>query len=91
MRSKASGVLQWCLLYTASVTLAIDLDLDTALKLRALAQAQGRSVEDLVGDVLREFAGKYQRPHIPGIGEFDSGVCDTSALADEILRDAARN
>ena len=69
----------------------IDLDPDTALKLRAMAEAQGRSVEDLAGNVLREYTSKYKRPRIPGIGEFDSGETDTSSRADEILRDAFRN
>jgi hypothetical protein len=69
----------------------VDLDTDTALKLRAIAQARGRSVEELVGDVRREQASKYKRPQIPGIGEFDSGKTDTSERADEILKDAARN
>lgn len=69
----------------------VDLDPDTSLRLRAMAEAQGRSVEELVGDVLREHASKYKRPRIPGIGEFDSGETDTSERADEILRDAAKN
>jgi hypothetical protein len=69
----------------------IDLDPYTALKLRAIAEAQARSVEDLAGKVLREYASKFKRPRIPGIGEFDSGETDTSSLADEILRDAFRN
>jgi len=72
------------------VKLTFDLDPDTVLKLRAMAQ-HGRSVEELVGDVLREYASKYKRPRIPGIGEFDSGETDTSERADEILRDASRN
>jgi plasmid stability protein len=71
--------------------LTVDLDPDTALKLRAMAQAKGRSVEELAADVLREHASKYKRPRIPGIGEFDSGETDTSARANEILKDAARN
>lgn len=69
----------------------IDLDPDTVLKLRAMAQAQGRSVDELVAAGLREHASKYKRPRIPGIGEFDSGETDTSERADEILRDAAKN
>jgi hypothetical protein len=77
--------------YTVSVRITLDLDPDTMLKLRAMAQVVGRSVEELVADVLREHASKYKRPRIPGIGEFDSGETDTSARADEILKDAARN
>jgi hypothetical protein len=73
------------------VKLTVDLDPDTSLKLRAMVKAEGRSVEELVADVLREYANKYKRPRIPGIGEFDSGETDTSELADEILKDAARN
>jgi hypothetical protein len=58
------------------VRFIVDLDPDTALKLRAMAQAQGRSVEEHVADVLREYTSKYKRPRIPGIGEFDSGETD---------------
>jgi hypothetical protein len=38
------------------VKLTVDLDPDTSLKLRAMVQAEGRSVEELVADVLREYA-----------------------------------
>jgi hypothetical protein len=72
------------------VRLTVDLDADTALKLRAMAQAQDRSVEELVADVLREYASKYKLPRIPGIEEFDSGETDISQRADEILTEAAK-
>jgi hypothetical protein len=55
-----------------------------------MAQIQGRSVEELVADVLREYMSKYQRPPIPGIGEFDSGETDISERAEEILTEAAK-
>ena len=70
--------------------LVVDLDPNTALKLRAMAQAQGRSVEDLVADVLREYASKYKRPPLPGMGEYDSGETDISERAEQILTEAAR-
>lgn len=70
--------------------LTVDLDPDTALKLRAMARAQGRSVEELVADVLREYASKYQRSRIPGIGKYDSSETDISERAEEILTEAAR-
>jgi len=73
------------------VKVTVDLDPDTGLKFRAMAQAQSLSVEELAADVLREYASNYERPRIPGIGEFDSGETDTSERADEILNDAARN
>jgi plasmid stability protein len=72
------------------VKLTFDLDPDTALKLRAMAQAQGRSVEDLVAEVLSEHASKYKRPRIPGIGKYDSGETDISERAEEILTEAAK-
>jgi len=56
-----------------------------------MAQVKGRSVEELVAGVLSEYASRYKRPRIPGIGEFDSGETDTSVRADEILTDAALN
>ena len=66
------------------------LDPDAALKLRAMAQAQGRSVDELVTAVLREYASKCKRPRIPGIGKYDSGESDISERAEEILTEAAK-
>lgn len=72
------------------MTITVDLDPDTALKLRAMAQARAQSVEELIADVLREHTSKYKRPRIPGIGQFDSGETDISERAEEILKEAAR-
>ena len=46
--------------------------------------------EELAADLLREYASKYQRPAIPGIGKYDIGETDISERAEEILTEAAK-
>ncbi|MBZ5611017.1 MAG: ribbon-helix-helix domain-containing protein [Acidobacteriia bacterium] len=70
--------------------ITVDLDIDTALKLRAMAQAQDRSVDQLIQEVLRAYTSRYKRPCITGLGEFDSGETDVSERAREILKEAVR-
>jgi hypothetical protein len=71
------------------VKTTVYLEPGTALDLKQLATAQGRSQAELIRDGLSDYTRKKKRPPIPGIGEFDSGHTDTSERAEEILRKAS--
>ena len=65
------------------------LDPAVAVALRQIAEAEGRPQAELIRDALADYTGRRKRIAIPGAGEFDSGRSDTSARAEEILRQAA--
>jgi hypothetical protein len=66
------------------------LEEETALALRELANARGKSQEEIIRDAIAAYAPKISRPLPKGIGAYRSGRSDVSERAEELLREAAR-
>jgi hypothetical protein len=65
-------------------------DEETALSLRQLAHAQGRSQAELVRDAVMQYVRQASRPAPKGIGAYRSGRSDISERAEELLKAATR-
>jgi hypothetical protein len=65
-------------------------DEETALSLRQLAHAQGRSQAELIRDAVMQYVRQASRPEPRGIGVYRSGRSGISAQAEELLRAATR-
>jgi predicted transcriptional regulator len=72
------------------VKTTVYLDREVALKFRQLSESKKRSQAELIREALADYARRDSRPAIPGVGEFRSGLRDTSERAKEILTGAAR-
>ena len=72
------------------VKTTVYLESDTALALRRMAEAQGRSQAELIRDALAAYAKRGKRPLPSGMGKYDSGETDISERAEEILSAAAK-
>jgi hypothetical protein len=66
------------------------LDEETALRLRQVAAAQGRSQADVVREAVGEYTARQPRPLPKGIGQYESASGDVAPRAEELLRQAAR-
>ena len=64
---------------------------ETALALRQLASARGRSQAELIREAVAQYVGQATRPQPKGIGAYRSGRPDVSTRAEELLKKAARN
>jgi len=73
------------------VKTTVYLESDTALALRRMAEAQGRSQAELIRDALKEYAKRGKRPLPTGLGKYDSGETGVSERAEGILREAAKS
>ncbi len=71
------------------VKTTVYLEPDTALDLKQLATAEGRSQAELIRDALGDYTRRKKRPAIPGLGEFDSGQSNISEQAENILKKAS--
>jgi hypothetical protein len=65
-------------------------DEETALSLRQLANAQGRSQAELIRDAVMQYVRQASRPEPKGLGAYHSGRSDISARAEELLKAATR-
>jgi predicted transcriptional regulator len=72
------------------VKTTVYLESDTALALRRMAEAQGRSQAELIRDALKAYAKRGKRPLPAGLGKYDSGETGVSQRAEDILREAAK-
>jgi hypothetical protein len=72
------------------VKITVSFDEATALSLRQLAQAQGRSQAKLVHDAVMQDLRQANRPEPKGIGAYRSGRSDNSERAEELLKAATR-
>lgn len=66
------------------------LEEETALALKRLASARGRSQADLIREALRQYTSDAGRPMPKGFGAYRSGRAGISERAEELLRKAAR-
>lgn len=63
-------------------------DEETALLLRQLANAAGRSQAELIRDAVTRYVGQAARPLPRGVGAYNSGRSDISTRAEELLKAA---
>lgn len=70
-------------------TVTVELSGPAAEKLRLLVEAEQRSEVEILGDALEAYAPTRRRS-LKGTGKYHSGRSDTSANAEEILRDAVK-
>jgi predicted transcriptional regulator len=66
------------------------LDTETALALRQLAGAQGRTQAELIREALARYTEQSAARKPRGIGKYRSGRSDISERAEELLRRGAR-
>ena len=78
----------WHTLWVVQIT--VYFDEETALSLRQLAQAQGRSQAELVRDAVMQYVPQANRPEPKGIGAYRSGRSDISGRAEELLKSVTR-
>jgi len=71
------------------VKTTVYLDQDVAIRLRQLAESEGRTRAEIVREAVCRYTGAAKRPMPPGIGRYSSGRSDISERAEEILNDAA--
>jgi hypothetical protein len=72
------------------VKTTVYLNPETALALRQLARAQGRSQAEVIREALELYASRATRPKPGGIGKYRSGRSDVSERAEELLREKAK-
>lgn len=72
------------------VKTTVYLDIDVVLKLRRMAESNGRSQAELIRDALETYTRRRKRPLPRGLGKYASGETDVSGRTKEILRDAAK-
>lgn len=63
-------------------------DEETALALRQLANAAGRSQAELIRDAVTRYVDQAARPLPRGIGGYNSGRSDVSTRAEDLLKAA---
>jgi hypothetical protein len=80
------------ILVTAEIAMPLTVELDehTAAVVQELAVSENRSASAVIRDALAHYAGHGKHPLPKGTGKYRSGHNDTSAKAEEILRDAVK-
>jgi len=68
----------------------IEIQADVVKDLDKLADAQGRSRQELIRDVLTAFTQDAKRPVPRGIGAYRSGRTDVADRAEHLLKEAAK-
>ena len=71
------------------IHIVIQLDPNVARRLEGLANAQGKTRDELIGEVLASFARGSGQAGMPGTDAGQSGRSDVSARSEELPRDAA--
>jgi hypothetical protein len=67
------------------------MDPEVALRLRQLAETQGRPQAELIREALAAYTSRSARLKPKGIGRYHSGRSDVSERAEQLLRRAVRD